>query len=238
MRLLTLCIATLAATPALADWNGYDYEESRELRVDANGVSELRIDAGAGSLEVTGVPGATSIDVDALVQVDGAKGDEAREFIESKMRLELERDGDRAVLIADFKNGMSNKSGAIKLEVTVPEGTDLDVDDGSGSITIRRTMGSVLIDDGSGSIDVAEVGAIEIDDGSGSIDVRDATGSVKINDGSGSIKVRSVGGDVSVDDGSGSINVRDVQGNFTVIDDGSGSINYDNVVGSVDIPED
>lgn len=238
MRLLTICAAALAFMPGMAFAYDYEYEEQRELSIDASGLGELRIDAGAGSLEVTGRPGATSIDVDALVQVDGAKGDEAREFIEKRMRLELDQKGDRAVLVADFQNNMSSKSGAIRLEVTVPEGIDIDVDDGSGSITIRRTMGSVVIDDGSGSITVSDAADVELDDGSGSIDVADASGTVRINDGSGSIKVRRVGGDVFVDDGSGSITVRDVQGNFTVIDDGSGSISHNNVMGSVDVPED
>ncbi len=239
MRLLAISILTLAA-PAAADWNDFDYLEDRELSLDAGSVGTLRIDAGAGSLEVRGQPGASAIEVDATIMIEGAKGDSAKAFIESNMELGLERDGDRAVLIADFDGGMGfgNKSGRIKLEVTVPEGMALDVDDGSGSITIRRTMSSVRIDDGSGSIEIADVGDVELDDGSGSISVANASGGVRITDGSGSIKVRAVGGDVYIDDGSGSIDVRDVQGSFTVTDDGSGSINYDNVMGAVTVPED
>jgi hypothetical protein len=227
------------ALPAHADWNDYDYQEERELAVDAGGLETFRVDAGAGSLAIEGVDGSDQIEVTATVLVSGAEGDKAREFIEKRMVLTLDRSGDNAELVADFKDGMGfGKGGAIALDVRLPKGIDVDIDDGSGSIEVRGTEGALKINDGSGSITVSEVNDLHIDDGSGSIDVKDVSGDVYIDDGSGSIKVTRVTGNIVVDDGSGSINVADVQGGFKVVDAGSGSVNFRNVAGDVSIPED
>lgn len=239
MRVLTLCTAMLLAAPALADMSDYDYSEERELTLAAAGLNELVIDAGAGPLEVTGEPGADMIIVRATILVDGAKGDKAREFIEGWMDLSLDQNGNEAMLIAGFRDSMGNgKNGAVALDITVPQGMALQIDDGSGSIQIRDTMADVRVDDGSGSLAIRGAANVKVDDGSGSVEVSDATGDVRIDDGSGSVTVRRVTGNVAIDDGSGSINVKDIQGDFRVIDDGSGSINYSNVMGQVDVPED
>lgn len=241
MRLTRLVLlAGIVAVPsqATADWNDYDYSEERQLGLDAAGISHLEIDAGAGSLDIRGVAGANAIDVMATILVDGADEKSAPKFIENNMRLSLEQKGDRAVLIADFRDAMSfGKSGAIALKITVPTGTDLTIDDGSGSTKIRDTEGNLKLDDGSGSIAVRNVLDVDVDDGSGSTEIIDVRGNVRINDGSGSITIRDVTGDVWVDDGSGSINIARVQGDFTVVDAGSGSVNYEEVMGRIDIAD-
>jgi hypothetical protein len=237
MRLFLLMLCPLLATQAVADWDDYDYHEERNLSVDADGLTSLRIDAGAGSMKVNGVDGAATIDVTATILVSGARDDKARELIEDRMELTLERNGDKAILIADFGGSMGwSKGGAIALDVRVPKGMDLDIDDGSGSIEIHDTVGAVELNDGSGSIKVSNVAGVRVDDGSGSIDIRDASGDVRIDDGSGSVTVRGVTGSIVIDDGSGSINVSDVQGDFRVVDAGSGSVNYRDVAGEIDVP--
>ena len=239
MRLSLLLLCATMAAPALADWDDYDYQEERELAVDAGGVASFTIDAGAGSLVINGVDGAASIEVTATILVSGAKDEKAREFIADRMILELERSGDRASLTADFKDSMGwRKGGAIALDIRVPKGINLDIDDGSGSIQVYDTVGSVELNDGSGSIKVRNVADVRIDDGSGSIDISDAGGDVWIDDGSGSVTIQGVTGSIVVDDGSGSINVSDVEGDFRVVDAGSGSVNYRDIAGEIDIPED
>jgi len=239
MRTITLFLVMLFAAPALADWDDYDYREERELTLATAGITSFEIDAGAGSLAIAGVDGAQSIDVRATVLVEGAEDDKAASFVERRMVLTLERDGDRARLVADFRDAMSfGKSGAIALDIRMPEGIDLRIDDGSGAIEVVGTGAAVAIDDGSGSIMVANSGDVTIDDGSGSINVSDVTGDVDVDDGSGSVTLERISGNVIVDDGSGSIRVADIGGNFTVIDGGSGSINHSAVAGRVNLPED
>ena len=222
----------LAAGFAEAGWN--DYEETRELTLA--GVDSLKIKAGAGSMDVFGVEGADEIHVKALIVVPNADKDEAQKKMQKRMVLSLEENGGEGVLEAWFEDGFMGwgSDAHIVLEVNVPTGTAVDIDDSAGSIEVKGVAGDVSIDDSSGSIKVNGVADLTIDDGSGSIKVDGATGDVFVEDGSGSITVRNVGGSVTVDDGSGSINVSDVDGDFTVIDDGSGGVRFSNVGGSVD----
>ena len=238
MRGLILSGALLAAVPALAEWDGADYSEDRTLGLDVASVKALRIDAGAGAMTINGATGGGRIDVSAVIKVDGMRGEKAQRLVADNLRLSLVQESDRALLTADFREGMRFTGNAmIDLEISVPEGMGLDIDDGSGAIEIHDTEGSVRIDDGSGSIEISDVAELMIDDGSGSIAITNVSGSVFVNDGSGSILIQQVGGNVSIDDGSGSIDVRNVAGNFVVSDDGSGAVNYANVAGRVSVDQ-
>ena len=229
-----IVIAMFVASLAQAGWS--EYEEVRDLDLDASGVSQLSIIAGAGSMDVTGIEGLDKITVKATIVVPDEDEEGARKVIEKHMVLSLEKDGDRAELNAEFKQGLMGwgSSGYIALEINVPQGMSVDIDDGSGSIDVIDVVGDVTIDDGSGSIDVKNVANLKIDDGSGSIDVVTASGDVSIVDGSGSISVKHVAGSVTVDDGSGSISVSDVENDLIIVDDGSGSLNHSDIRGSVD----
>ncbi|MBT8068138.1 MAG: DUF4097 domain-containing protein [Gammaproteobacteria bacterium] len=228
-----IVIAMFVASFADAAWN--DYTTVRELKLDAEAIEVFEIDAGAGSMEVRGVSGLDRIAVVATVIVPQSNEDEAMKYIDKKMRLSLDSAGNRARLISDFDDGMFGKgsNARIDLEISLPAGIAIEIDDGSGSIDLVDIAADVSIDDGSGSIDAKGVANISIDDGSGSIDVSAATGDVSIVDGSGSINVRSVAGSVTIDDGSGSIKVKDVEQDLIVVEDGSGGFSYSDVRGSV-----
>ncbi|HSM30571.1 MAG TPA: hypothetical protein VK854_07695 [Woeseiaceae bacterium] len=204
------------------------YTEMRDLELDASGLSVVFIEAGAGAMVVTGVQGSNEIVVVATISVDAGDADEAAKLVEKRLDLSLEQDGDRAVLKAGFRPGWGwDGEAAVDLDVRMPAQLALEIDDGSGPITVDGIPGSVRIDDGSGPIEVTRSGDVEIDDGSGSIRLEN-TGAVRIDDGSGSITIVRAAGDVYVEDGSGTIEIRGVQGSVTV-DDGSGDIEVDDV---------
>ena len=220
----------------LAEASGSSYEEVRHLDLDVDGISQLSINAGAGSMDVTGVSGLDKISVKATIVVPDEDKDGAVKVIEKNMTLSLDQKGSEARLNAWFDDGFmgAGDDAHIVLEVSVPQGLTVNIDDGSGSLDVIDTMGDVTIDDGSGSIDVKNVANLTIDDGSGSIDVNEASGDVSIIDGSGSISVNHVNGSVTIDDGSGSIKVSDVDHDVVILDDGSGSVRITDVRGSVD----
>jgi hypothetical protein len=229
-----IVIAMFTATLAHAGWS--DYEEVRDLSLDAKGISQLTINAGAGSLDVTGVAGLDKINVKATIVVPDKDEDKAVRVIEKRIRLSLDRNAGEAELEAWFESGRTwfGSSPYIILEVSVPQGMALNIDDGSGSIDIVDLAGDIIIDDGSGSIDIRNVADVRIDDGSGSIDLVNATGDVSIVDGSGSISVKHVQGSVTIDDGSGSIAVSDIDSDLIIVDDGSGSLRFSDIRGIVD----
>lgn len=222
--------ATFIASSAFAA----DYEENRDLILDANGIDVLQIDAGAGSLTVVGESGRNDISVSAKIIVPDSNEERGRQKIEDDMVLNLQKSDEAAILISHFENGTRNfgDSPSIHLTVHAPARLALNVDDGSGSVTIEEVRGDIVVDDGSGSITMTNVGgAIEIEDGSGSVKISGAGGDVSIDDGSGSISVSDVAGSVVVDDGSGGIDVTNVAQDFIILDDGSGGVDYENVAG-------
>ena len=229
-----IVVAMFAASLAQAGWS--NYEEVRNLDLDVDGISSLSIKAGAGSMDVTGVPGLDKISVKATVVVPDANEDKALKVIEKKMTLSLDQKGSEARLNAWCDGGVMGfgSDAHIVLEVSVPQGLSVNIDDGSGSLDVIDVAGDVTIDDGSGSIDVDNVANLKIDDGSGSIDIKNASGDVSIVDGSGSISVIHVNGSVTIDDGSGSIKVSDVENDLVIIDDGSGGLSISDVRGNID----
>lgn len=232
LLIMTMFVASLAVA---AD-DGF--EEERELTLASRGIDILSIDNGAGSIDIRGVSGASEISVLATILVPGRNDDKARKKIADDLVLTLDKESDIAVLKAYFEEGgflNFGDSPSVRLEVSMPEGMHLTIDDGSGSIDVDGVRGDVMLDDGSGSITMVDVGGdIEIDDGSGSISVSSVGGDISINDGSGSIKVRGVAGTVTVDDGSGSIDVSDVEEDLIIVDDGSGGLDFSNIAGRVE----
>ena len=228
-----IVIAMFAATLTHAAWNGYT--EERVLELDADGISRLDIEAGAGELVISGAADIDRIVVTATINVPDEDEDDAREMIDRSLKLALERADGEARLDGYFDNSGWGwgESPSVDLDVRVPEGLALVVDDSSGSLQISDVKADVEIDDGSGSMRISGVASVVIDDGSGSITVTDASGDVEIEDGSGSITVRTVGGGVRIDDGSGGIDVTDVELDVVIVDDGSGSLDIDNVRGDV-----
>ena len=223
----------LVIMPLGAVWG--DYSEVRELTLPAADLSLLDIDAGAGSLTVIGEAGRSDVFVEATISVSGSE-DAGRRTVESDMELSLEQRGDRAELTSRFESRLFRwrSQPRIDLEVIVPEGLNVAIDDGSGSITVSQVLGNVDIEDGSGSISVRDSGGqITIDDGSGSIEIDQAGGDVSIVDGSGGIDVHGVRGSVTVDDGSGGIDVSDVSQDVIVASDGSGGVRTARVAGNV-----
>ena len=216
MRCIVI-IGLFTATLAHAAWNGYT--EERNLELDSDGVSRLEIDAGAGSLVVTGVEGLDRIEVTATIQVPDEDAGDALEVIEDHLVLSLDKVRDEARLVAKFEaqSGFWGDSPSVALDVRVPHGIAMLIDDSSGSIKVMETHSDLRIDDGSGSIRVEQVQSVVIDDGSGSITVVGVAGDVEIEDGSGSITVENVGGGVTIDDGSGGINVTDVELDLVIV---------------------
>jgi DUF4097 and DUF4098 domain-containing protein YvlB len=215
----------------------FSFERTDRFSLPADGINKLMIDCGSGFLRVTGEDSLKAIEVEAEIIVRGKSDRDMEEYVADNVRLELKRQGDRAVLVSGFKNsirGISFREKVINLTVRTPKYMDMEVDDGSGEIDIAQINGNIRIDDGSGTITIRGIrGDVEIDDGSGTIEVSDVTGNVMVDDGSGTIDLTNVEKDVEVTDGSGSIYIDTVGGDVIIKDDGSGGLRIRNVKGRV-----
>lgn len=230
LLIVTVILLVFLASSALA------FETDKTLTLAADGIKSLRIDCGAGRLEVTGSAGADKIEVQARIHATGHGDDEAR-FIADHVTLKIEKNGDLAVLtshIDSHRSFFSFGDTGIDVSVILPKTLALEIDDGSGEIVVEDIGADVSIEDGSGEIRVSRIiGNLEIDDDSGEVEIREVSGDVSVDDGSGSIDIVQVGGRVRVDDGSGSIDIDGVGLDVEIVESGSGGVHISNVKGRV-----
>ncbi len=218
--------------------------ENREtLTLTTSGLNALSIDCGAGELKVQGDEKLEQIEVSAVLHVEGISEAELLDFKKEDVILKLEKSGSKAVLTAKIDDSFSlerlfgSREAYIDLDIRLPRRLTVEVDDGSGNITIRDLDNGLELEDGSGDIDLDDIsGRVEINDGSGDMSLTNLKGNVKIDDGSGDIELKTAGGDVFVEDGSGEMELYGIAGSVE-IDDGSGNIVIDGVEKDVTIDE-
>ena len=120
---------------------------------------------------------------------------------------------------------------SISYEVRVPPDTSLEINTGSGEISVEGVRSHARMHTGSGGIRVRDLGPqSRLETGSGSIRADAVAAPVYAGTGSGSIQADLTGtGDVDVHTGSGSIEVRGVNGGLRART-GSGHITVDGTV--------
>jgi hypothetical protein len=219
-KLIVVCLIISTAFLSqglLADgWDRAKLHKEVTLALADNEIDQLNIDVGAGDLVVLGKKGQTEITVIAKMYGEDLNNDD--------YTLYLEREGDKAVLIAHFKNSSYNNE-RIDVEVIMPSSLALLVDDRSGDLTIESVDNGLTLNDRSGDIELNDIaGLIRIEDRSGDVEGKNLRGDVLINDRSGEIYLNDVFGNVNIDDSSGDIRVKNVSGLVTV-EDSSGDIN-------------
>jgi len=221
---------------------GMEVLDTREEALDLADVRIVELEVEAGTLLIVGDRDGSAGSLRAEFRGPGQATLEGLELTHSV-------EGERLRIVSRT----SRSRGLIDIELRLPAGVELRIDDGSGSIRVDGIDGRVSIEDGSGSIAVSDLGSdlrvrdgsgsvsvdrvsgtVHVEDGSGSIRVTSTGGSVEIHDGSGSISVTGAGGDVTVRDDSGSIRVRDVDGRFRLLSDGSGSVSTNRIRGGID----
>jgi hypothetical protein len=253
MRTLASLVLLFTAATASADLFGGDcsYSEKRSVASPAAGVTRIVVIGRAGTLHIGGrrnVAQATATGTACSSSRDGL----------NETKLVMSRSGSelRIEAVTPEHEFFGSSSARLDFDVVVPDGVPIEVEDGSGDMTIenvgpvevtdgsgdmtiRNVSGNLSVHDGSGDMKLENIaGDVRVTDGSGEIEVQGA-GSVDVgNDGSGSVDIRNVKRDVHIGNkGSGSVDVSDVGGNFRVGNKGGGSVRWERVSGRVDVPE-
>ena len=248
-------VALFALSPIAATWAaGCKFEKNINEQLDLRDAQQLVIAAAAGSLEVTGAPGATHAVVRGRACASRAEWAE-----QSGVALLGGPEAEIAVDLPQIYDSLSfgNRYVYMDLEIEVPSELTLDIrdssgemrisdvgaltiHDSSGDIDIDRTSGPVRIRDSSGGIDARDIGGdfTIVSDSSGEVIARGVAGSVLVeHDSSGELEFFDIEGDVLVEeDSSGSIRAERVSGSFTVLRDGSGDIDSRDIAGEVRLP--
>jgi hypothetical protein len=130
------------------------FETTKTLDLAAQGIKRLDIDAGAGSLTVTGREGLAAIEIKAEIVARNVRDEDLEGFIRDRIELTLEKRGDVAVLVSRVRDERRlfhlGDSAQINLTVSVPKAMALAIDDGSGSISVEGLSAALRLEDGSG----------------------------------------------------------------------------------------
>lgn len=216
------CILMLLPVVVLAQ--DCAFESQLDFSLPSSALKQVAISAGAGALHVVGSATATEVRVrgrlcaarqEQLAQMGiGHVVQEGVLYVSTKM----------ATTYGGF---LSSRDSTIDLEIEVPAGMQTRVTDGSGATTISGT-GDLEVVDGSGSLTIfAIAGNVTVEDGSGELRIDGVQGDVAVDDGSGAMFIAKVSGALTVRDGSGDINVHEIGRAFSVLSDGSGDVNVD-----------
>lgn len=229
--------AVLLSTPARAD-NDCRYRADRAAEASTDGIKQVVVRAGAGSLEIQGEPG------QRRMQARGEACASDKDQLEH-LQIRVQRDGDTLVISSITSDKLPaprtwfGGHARIDVSIKVPAGIALDVEDGSGDTHISN-VGSLKLNDGSGSLRIEDVnGSLELDDGSGEVTIARVRGPLRIKDGSGELDIQQISGGVTIlNDGSGEIRIERVSGSVKIENDGSGAIYISRVERDVTVDRD
>lgn len=238
MRTAAMATAVFILTAGSAFADLFDdecqYTAPRRVASSMAGVSKVVVHGDAGSLSVTGTPGANQL----IANGTACTSDE--DFL-TRITLSMTRRGNELHVSSEIPEKtviFGFFQARLDFSVSLPAGVPVVIDDGSGWIKVSNT-GALVIDDGSGSLELKNVrGNVVINDGSGEIDLDGIIGNVTVDDSSGSVIARNITGNVQIEDGSGAIEIARVEGSVRIPRDGSGAITVQNIRGSVIVDDD
>ncbi|HEX2176205.1 MAG TPA: DUF4097 family beta strand repeat-containing protein [Nocardioidaceae bacterium] len=174
--------------------------------------------------------GTVSIDTEDVeettVELRGRPDDQATQALIADTVVE-QRGDDVVVLVPKRSHGLFGSTPELRVDITAPHGSRLNVKSasadlsargtygesrvasGSGDISVERVTGSAHVRSGSGDVNLGAAGAdLTVGTGSGDIHVGIADAAVSVQSGSGDVVIESVAGALRAQTGSGDIEVR------------------------------
>lgn len=237
--LLAAAVA-MACAPLTARAENCSFHAERSLDIDANGLEALRLDTGAGDLDIQGVEGLARIEVrgractSEQARLDGIRLVQSRDGAIARVATEIPDQGhDWSLFGSDYAY--------MDVRVRMPAGLKLELRDSSGDIDLSGLAGDVDVTDSSGDMELRDLGGnVAISDSSGDIDVRGVKGGVTVrSDSSGDIDLVDITGDATIEeDSSGDISLRRITGHAQVDRDSSGDIEFDDIGGNAGVRKD
>ncbi len=155
---------------------------------------------------------------------------------ECQLRTRAFREGDSLRITVDRPGcGWGSSEGQVDIELRAPRSTDLDVETGSGPVTVSGIRGSIRLATGQGDINVRDTaGSLSIETGSGDVVAESCQGVLELDNGQGTVTVKAARGDFKLETGSGSFTLTDLAGNLDV-ETGSGRVGVSRIRGDLKV---
>jgi len=219
-------IVVLAASVLVAGCDA-DLSGDRSAAASVEGFSSVRIVGVAGTIEVVGEPGGTTLNAGGTAYATSAARLEAIQFV-------VRPDGN--VLVVEARAAGTNSR--FDVAIAIPTDLAVTVETGAGEIVLRDIR-SAGVSVGAGNVTIERVGEdVRVESvGAGNVTITDVGGRVDVGDiGTGNVDITTVGGGVNVGSiGVGNVTVRDVGGDLSVGSRGVGNLTHSDVRGTVSV---
>ncbi len=192
------------------------FSQEKTINKTFSGIKSIRLNTSSGDIDIKKSSGS---DVKVLVKYN---------YDEDDFKPVLEQNSSKLTLKEEFSGGSHSGSSSWTLEV--PDKTSVNINTGSGDITVGDVNLDVKTNSGSGNIDITNVsGVLDFNTGSGDFEITQTSGELNVNTGSGAIRVSKGTGDISLNAGSGNISLTDIKADIKA-NVGSGDIRSKNIV--------
>jgi hypothetical protein len=212
-------------------------EGSFQRSVTVTASADVDVVAGSGSIEVRqGAAG--RVEISGRIRADGQWGWRPSQLSPAERVRQLEANPPveqrgNTVRIGYIAQDALRNSVSVSYVVTVPPGTTLRTNTGSGSQEID-VDGSVEARSGSGSLKIRRAGELRANTGSGGITADTVTGALTATAGSGSIRIASVGGAIAARTASGGIEITQAGRGDVHVSSSSGTVRVRGIHGGLD----
>lgn len=201
-------------------------ESSNKVAKIYQNVKVIEIDAKFAS---TVIIGSDRTDVDFVGEISGDNSD-------NDITIKHSLNGSTLSIEVEDDSWFFSGNNSCNLTLIVPKNIHLDIESGSGEITVRNINDQDAdFSSGSGNLHLSELtGSGECTTGSGSIKLSSSNGKFECHSGSGDVRVDILNGEIEIGTGSGSIKLSKIKGKVEA-SSGSGSINISNSEGVLNL---
>lgn len=179
------------------------------ISFDTGGPTSVRITVRAGEVEITA--SARSDTTVRVAPMNRTKNDD----LEAAAQTTVEYQDGEVVIDLPDKQRAPWRQGAVRIDVSLPEGSSLRTSLASADLTVHGTLGDTEISTASGEVRLEKVGNVTLKGASGDLAMDSAAGDLSCSTASGDLRIGTVDGDARVNTASGEIQLGRVQGDLT-----------------------
>jgi hypothetical protein len=178
-------------------------------RIDREHVNQTFEVGDAPELDITNFAGLITIrsGPEGAISVAATKEAGTQRNLEG-IELHMTQSGDRVTIKTRTQPRVSNTR--VNLEIDVPAGTRVEVDQGAGEVSVRGLAAPIQIRTGAGNVTIRDVSSsLEVNSGAGTVNVHRASGPVRLDLGAGDVHYEGdPDGDCRFHTAAGNINLR------------------------------
>ena len=205
----------------------------------------VRLDSNAADVEVVASAGQS-----ATLHLEleyWSSNDEWMETVEREFDVDVEEFGGEVIFRQRNLNrlreegwfkrlfGGNRVSYSIEIRLAVPVGTELEIENRYGKVSVADIGGPLAIDNNSGVVDVrGAAGRVEIENRYAKVAVTDSSGALDLQVNSGTVEVDRFDGSARVSNRYAEVRIEDVSGDLD-LESGSGRLSVESIGGSAEI---